>query len=480
MVAPRLVYRPILGAERGFVVQSTAAITWDDDPTATGDGIDALALKIAALKPDRIVIHVHGYNNPGPVAEARAEKAWRDYFANSDPRTVYVAFVWPSEAGLRPNVWSIWGLPALGHALTLFGLALAILGRGFWTALGGSLLVGFVGYLVGLRIAAYYRDRYRAEEYGVPDLVEAVRALDAKLGEVCGENGVELSFLGHSMGAFVVTSAVRILSDVFYRDAREDAIGEAFHLANLVLVSPDIPVQALVSTRVNFLATSLGRFHGRFLFTNAGDVVLDPISTTANCPILPVRTDKRNARLGNVAVLPRAGAGLEGFFEEVDPDDYDLRLRTPHGPVRDVVAIQPGKPRMPVAPGNAFMVFDCTGVRNPRIAMRNAVSFPLVFRLVALVGYALRVVAPGLGVGQDVHSGYFDHPEVAKALYGAAEFGQPLRHTEKPLAKWAADFGVRILALRGDAQVERAAGGGRWMARDRDSQKGFPARRDHV
>ena len=469
MASPRLVYRPILGAERGFVVQSTAAITWDDDPTATGDGIDALALRIAALKPDRVVVHVHGYNNPAPVAEARAEKAWRDYFEGSDPKTVYIAFVWPSEAGLRPNVWSIWGLPALGHALALFGLALVILGRGFWTALGGSLLVGFVGYLVGLRIAAYYRDRYRAEEYGVPDLVEAVHALDAGLRKVCGENGVELSFLGHSMGAFVVTSAVRILSDVFHYDMRASAtaeavraeisrVGDAFRLANLVLVSPDIPVQALVSTRVNFLATSLARFRGRFLFTNAGDVVLDPISTTANCPILPVRTDKRNARLGNVAVLPPAGGGLGGFFEEVEADLYDARLRTPHGLVRDVVATQPGKPRMPIAPGNAFMVFDCTGVRGPKIAMRNAVSFPLVLRLVALVGYALRVVVPRLGVGQDVHSGYFDHPEVAKALYGAAEFGQPLRHTEKPLAQWAADFGVRVLALRGEAQVARAAG----------------------
>ena len=459
MAAPRLVYRPILDAERGFVVQSTAAITWDDDPTATGEGIDDLALRIAALRPDRVVVHVHGYNNPPAVAQARAEKAWQDYFAASDPKTVYVAFVWPSEAGLRPNVWSLWGLPALGHALGIFGLGLMLLGRGFWTALGSGLLLGFVGYLVLLRVAAYYRDRYRAEEYGVPDLVETIRALDVKLGEVCDDNGVELSFLGHSMGAFVVTSAVRILTDVFYRDAREDMVGKAFRLANLVLVSPDIPVQALVSTRVNFLATSLSRFRGRFLFTNAGDVVLDPISTTANCPILPVRTDRRNARLGNVAVLPPLGADLGGFFEEVDAEAYDLRLRTPHGPVREVVATQPGKPRMPISPGNAFMVFDCTGVREPMIAMRNAVSFPLVFRLVALVGYALRVVAPGLGVGQDVHSGYFDHPEVAKALYGAAEFGQPLRHTEKPLAKWAADFGVRILALRGDVQVRRASGG---------------------
>jgi alpha-beta hydrolase superfamily lysophospholipase len=56
--------------------------------------------------------------------------------------------------------------------------------------------------------------------YGVPDLVDIVRLIDARLDErqkdLGAENGrADLSFIGHSMGGFVVTNAVRILSDVF-------------------------------------------------------------------------------------------------------------------------------------------------------------------------------------------------------------------------------------------------------------------------
>ncbi len=67
-----------------------------------------------------------------------------------------------------------------------------------------------------LRIVVYFRDGYRATSYGIPDLVEIIRQIHKKLEEK-GEvgNRVQLSFIGHSMGAYVVTSAVRILSDVF-------------------------------------------------------------------------------------------------------------------------------------------------------------------------------------------------------------------------------------------------------------------------
>ncbi len=68
-----------------------------------------------------------------------------------------------------------------------------------------------------LRLAVYFRDGYRATNYGVPDLVEVIRQLDRKVtekaesrgGEPEYKNPVKLSFIGHSMGGFVVTNVCR-------------------------------------------------------------------------------------------------------------------------------------------------------------------------------------------------------------------------------------------------------------------------------
>jgi len=105
--------------------------------------------------------------------------------------------------------------------------------------------------------------------YGIPDLVEIIRQIDKQLTPLDEdrEKRVELSFIGHSMGAYVVTSVVRILSHVF--NMREglnspwppgdppnqeelSTIGHAFRLKRLVLVSPDIQAEALISNRANF------------------------------------------------------------------------------------------------------------------------------------------------------------------------------------------------------------------------------------
>ncbi|MFZ8425991.1 hypothetical protein ACO1MX_15000, partial [Staphylococcus aureus] len=71
-----------------------------------------------------------------------------------------------------------------------------------------------------LRAIVYFRDTYRATNYGAPDLVQIIRAIDGELGNLRGRgkrNDVELSFIGHSMGGFVVTNTIRVLSDVFAR-----------------------------------------------------------------------------------------------------------------------------------------------------------------------------------------------------------------------------------------------------------------------
>ncbi|MHC5733162.1 MAG: alpha/beta hydrolase, partial [Nostoc sp.] len=68
--------------------------------------------------------------------------------------------------------------------------------------------------LIILRISTYFRDTYRAVNYGVIDLVEFIRQLDARV-KLSHNKRIKLSFISHSMGCFVVTDVIRILSDVF-------------------------------------------------------------------------------------------------------------------------------------------------------------------------------------------------------------------------------------------------------------------------
>src|SRR5207247_4097457 len=111
----------------------------------------------------------------------------------------------------------------------------------------------------------------RATNCGVPDLVQIIRAIDGKVGKIRRSadfsNDVQLSFIGHSMGGFVVTNTIRVLSDVFetevsrvesYGAAADERraspnIGRVFQLKRFVLASPDIPAETLVTSRGTFL-----------------------------------------------------------------------------------------------------------------------------------------------------------------------------------------------------------------------------------
>ena len=117
---------------------------------------------------------------------------------------------------------------------------------------------------------------------------------------------IKLSFLGHSMGGFVVTNVVRILSDVF--DSRSISnqppsdVGSVFQLERLILTSPDIPVLTVISSRANFLSSSLRRFTESYLFSSEGDLALRVASATANYFTFPSSTEAMGYRLGNVAL----------------------------------------------------------------------------------------------------------------------------------------------------------------------------------
>ncbi|HEY6867823.1 MAG TPA: hypothetical protein VI792_11235, partial [Candidatus Eisenbacteria bacterium] len=69
-------------------------------------------------------------------------------------------------------------------------------------------LLGFGALLLLLRLSTYLRDRYRALQYGVPDLGEFMRALEERLYP----RGVQLRLdvVGHSMGTLLLINAFRV------------------------------------------------------------------------------------------------------------------------------------------------------------------------------------------------------------------------------------------------------------------------------
>ena len=272
------------------------------------------------------------------------------------------------------NVVLNWLGRAGEHAFTLTG----------WTAAGLMLMA------VLLRIIVYFRDNYRASNYGIPDLIQIIRAIDAEImrqREQSGKTGpwprVQLSFIGHSMGGFVVTNAIRTLSDVFAvrvdalnsygagsppalrPEQPSHAIGEAFELKRFVLASPDIPAETLLSTRGNFLASALSRFDEAYLFSNEGDEVLRQISTLANYFVFPAKSRNHGFRLGNLEILSRNFGMID-----VDEQDYLRVLRIGNLTLQELYdGLEQAKEKRLVntapAPEQAplpkrFTYFDCT------------------------------------------------------------------------------------------------------------------------
>lgn len=302
--------------------------------------------------PDpELMITVHGYNS--------GRSSVRDWYKNifqyinqydsaisQQGNQVFIGYRWPSEhIELQRLGEAFKALPPLPRDLMLTGFGgafvLLILEIMQWdkawvawslvpllTVLLGLSTV--VVTLVILRMAVYFRDRYRAQNFGVLDLVELLRQIDRELVNLkateikclnpneenpCNQaiqfwkqthRKVKLSFLGHSMGGFVVTNVVRILSDVF--DTRSISnkppsdIGSVFQLERLILTSPDIPILTIVSSRSNFLSSSLRRFSESYLFSSEGDLALRIASATANYFTFPSSTKDMGYRLGNVSL----------------------------------------------------------------------------------------------------------------------------------------------------------------------------------
>jgi hypothetical protein len=366
-----------------------------------------------------LVVMVHGFNNPDAAVlrmyTAAAMAIQRDDVIKKRQGLVCVGYRWPSEQMGMPwrGTWD--ALPTLPTWILYFGILVVLLTfplfyfaaetkqwwieafRYIWNP-GGVHVITLIGWTVAglilmtalLRTIVYFRDNYRASNYGIPDLIQVIRAIDAEIVRRHSEQGgidrlpkVQLSFIGHSMGGFVVTNAIRTLSDTFAvpvealssygvgstPGARPEppshAIGKVFELKRFVLASPDIPAETLLSSRGNFLASALSRFDEAYLFSNEGDEVLRQISTLANYFVFPTKSRNHGFRLGNVEILSRNFGMID-----VKEDDFlrvlrigNLTLQELYDMLEDAKAErQPnGQPALAQARlPKVFTYFDCT------------------------------------------------------------------------------------------------------------------------
>lgn len=439
-----------------FFVESTAPINFDDKesvlPTpeyCKPSTIDRIVATLAAQEKPKLLITVHGFNTPRDnalVTYRRSFVAVNEDDALRDRGLVCIGFRWPSEAMGTPwrsglSAAPIFLLGVLFAALVVVYLVNFHFEICHWwkfarvavTAVAAMMAVIPITLFL-LRLIVYFRDVYRATNYGVPDLVNLVREIDDKLSKLPNarparaddlSDRVDLSFIGHSMGAFVVTNAVRILTDVFSPEAiaamrsmempgsdeeRErrqirSKIGKSFLLRRLALVSPDIPAEVLLLGRSNALHSSLIRFEEAHLFSNEGDEVLRDISTTANFFSLPTKRRSFGYRLGNVGVL--TGWGLS---EQLTLGNLRVGASTLYELYAEIDAAQSKE-----SFAQRLTYFDCTdsidddGKGVVTDAARGAPPSLSWFGHLRLLWLYVRGEA-------DVHSGYFLKPSLVRRL----------------------------------------------------------------
>jgi hypothetical protein len=171
-----------------------------------------------------------------------------------------------------------------------------------------------------LRLVVYQRDRYRAIHYGAPDLAEFFWRLDKRLKQLMDSMalssdlpGKSVNFMGHSMGGLVIVNALRVLSDRYgkdeisieanglrdLQDTADHQLGECFVLGNLILASPDIPLELIREGRNNYVRSAMRRCQRIYLFSSDRDTVLRYLSTLGNWISEP-SLQMSGLRLGNV------------------------------------------------------------------------------------------------------------------------------------------------------------------------------------
>ncbi len=521
-----------------YLVASTAPINVETDDnqfcispgSETNDASDSTKLMIEEIAKfliknntkAEVVIHIHGYNTNKGDFENWTKEIYRyithDSFINKK-EIIFIGYRWPSEhlafrmdnssesifkkfndaiTSLPVLFRTIWDYSTRGLIFS-FGLLLLL---AIPTITNNNLLsdysnlvsfiefiatfltflFGFVCCTVFLRATVYFRDNYRAINYGIPDLVELIRQIDNAVVEKSpGDNRdarkqylsrsnprkIKLSFIGHSMGAFVTTNVIRILSDVFDEKSIETLddkgnqkqpspeIGNVFALGRLVLASPDIPIETIMPERANFLRSSLRRFEESYLFSNQGDIVLRVASTAANYLSFPAKTYDRGFRLGNVVVDDYANTIISksqskeitfGVVNQVENGDINVNVNSVMKHIC-IVSDNRQKPIGELCADNSkvnqdksiallpiaalFTYFDCTDYKDindnkNRINHENKIEGILTRALnkeTLSFMDCVYLIYDYLFAGIDVHGGYFQGTFGKKMIYGLAFLG---------------------------------------------------------
>ncbi|NJL46159.1 MAG: hypothetical protein HC922_11545 [Leptolyngbyaceae cyanobacterium SM2_3_12] len=229
----------------------------DDVRQRSAQGIEEIAdhlHRMVTTSPSQtaeLIITVHGYNTSRSGVEAWYKNIFK-YINRHDEQIacggnrVFIGYRWPSENVALSDLGKVWqafrALPPLPRdflltgafcALLLFGFELFAINESIWGLLLSLVLVVVMVLgllmlaLVVLRLVVYFRDLYRADNFGVLDLVELLRQVDqAMVARTAAEmypnlaiqptenlqqarrywqqpsrNKIKLSFIGHSMGA---------------------------------------------------------------------------------------------------------------------------------------------------------------------------------------------------------------------------------------------------------------------------------------
>ncbi|MBE8999153.1 alpha/beta hydrolase [Nostoc sp. LEGE 12447] len=443
---------------------------------STQDMIEKIAKTLESSPEPEIIINIHGYSSTPSDTETGCKKIY-EYIntAIQQPnKYIFIGYRWPSENPVKTDESGSFGqklinalssLPillainlALGLTISIWSaialLFLNILSNSavhFFTAM--LILSGIVSViiftLIILRLSTYFRDTYRATNYGVTDLVELIRQLDYTV-KLPRNKRIKLSFISHSMGCFVVTDVIRILSDVFdvksINKKPDSDIGNVFRLGRLVLVAPDIPVESILPGRANFLRSSLRRCEEAYIFCNEGDLALRFTSTAANYFSFPARTRISGYRLGNITVkhfnnkndlvghTPRYGVvNLHkqdyGKGYRLDNPYKYLEIRSSSSEHRKLEEITKMSEES-VQPADLFTYFDCTDYKDDRIDQIGIVSSAIQKPAINFGNYILLTLAfirksinnrdPQ---GIDTHTGYFGGGFSQKAIYELAFLG---------------------------------------------------------
>jgi pimeloyl-ACP methyl ester carboxylesterase len=351
-----------------FLVTSTATVSLDvNRQLPPGDryrplfNVDELAATMHAVNAEQLTLRTHGYSTPAPSFYwLLANEA--DALNSPDPKTntptlkdnhLYVGFQWPSEEPVKsPGLWVDYGThPGIVlKFLVVLGIIAGVVGTLFYLLLllvqpvgwFWAFLTVFILWLIVfllLRVVVYQRDRNRAVHYGAPDLAEFVWRLDAALNKPknWSPNATEaeitrnlqrllkVNLIGHSMGALVMVNMLRVLSDRFGKDDLKtlipdsiapvneevEKIGDHFQLDNLILTSPDIPLEFLREGRNNYVRSAMRRCRRIYLMSSDRDTVLRYLATVINWYSEP-SIQMAGLRLGNV-YLKRTQSSQSSF-----------------------------------------------------------------------------------------------------------------------------------------------------------------------